>query len=394
MPSDGPTPAADDVSAAVGETVRDDAEGGEPEGNDTVRDDAGGGESEGDETVGDDAGGGEPEGDDSGGGEEEEASSHTLVQDLFNNPASWAVWPAIGILRWALRNTPGEPRRLIYRSLPSLAFKPNEIHSVVLKNDSIDVTLTAPGIASPGSPLPTSDIARIVADYHTPGQGALATWLDGPVDLLMQVLETAQTRSSAAFALATGGRVQSILRAASLVGHTAPLQALPGHRLTERPGAEPEGAAGLAALFVGNPSASGLATLVEAFTGLPARVEEFAGARVRTQRPAAIGGPLMRVLGRYSILPTAAIEVIIEGVGREGARRWALEPRRCASLRLLCERYVGSNGIAIRLFLELDAHNVEACPLENVTLGGMAILGQPAETPEPSDGPVLLPLRA
>ena len=299
------------------------------------------------------------------------------MQDLFENPAHWAIWPAVGILRWALRHTPGEPRRLIYRSLPSLAFKPNEIHGVELKDASVDVTLTAPGIASPGSPLPLADIARIVEDRRPPGRGALSAWLDGPTDLFMQVLETTHMRYSAAFALATGGKVDAVLRAGALAGHTAPLEALPEHRLTGRPGAAPEGATALAALFVGAPSADGLATLIFAFTGLRARVEEFAGARVRTLRPARLGSPLMRVLGRYSTLPTAGIEIIVEG-GGEGARRWARDPHRCASLRLLCERYVGSNGIAIRLFLELDAGNIDRAALGEAVLGGMAVLGRPA----------------
>ena len=358
-------PAADDETSgdgtADGQPVADD----EPAGDGTSDDETA------DETADDD---------------EDDASQHTLVQDLFVNPSRWAIWPAIGILRWALRNTPGEPRRLIYRSLPSLAFKPNEIHSVELKDDSVDVTLTAPGIASPGSPLPLSDIARIVQDMRPPGRGALSAWLDGPTDLFMQVLEATMMRYSAAFALTTGGAVNAVISAANLVGHTAPLQALPEHRLTGQPGAVPEGAAALAALFVGAPSADGLAALVHAFTGLPARVEEFAGARVRTLRPASLGGPVMRVLGRYSTLATAGIEVIVNGGADEGARRWAREPDRCASLRLLCERYVGSDAVSTRLFIELDAGNIDPATFGEAILGGMAVLGAPSEG-------VRLPLR-
>ncbi len=387
-------PVADDETAG-GETADDETAEGEP-----VAD----GETAGGETADDETAEGEPVADgETAGGEtadgkpvddgepddepaddetadeddEEDASQHTLVQDLFVNPARWAIWPAIGILRWALRNTPGEPRRLIYRSLPSLAFKPNEIHSVELKDDSVDVTLTAPGIASPGSPLPLSDIARIVEDMRPPGRGALSAWLDGPADLFMQVLEATMMRYSAAFALTTGGEVNAVLNAANLVGHTAPLQALPEHRLTGHPGAAPEGAAALAALFVGAPSADGLATLIFAFTGLPARVEEFAGARVRTLRPARLGRPVMRVLGRYSTLSTAGIEVIVNGGASESARRWAREPERCASVRLLCERYVGSDAISVRLFIELDAGNIDPATLGETILGGMAVLGPP-----------------
>ena len=361
---------ADDETAGGGETAAD----GEP----ATEEVNGGGETADGETAGGDAPPREEAGDEAGEDDGEDASQHTLVQDLFVNPARWAIWPAVGILRWALRHSPGGPRRLVYRSLPSLAFKPNEIHSVELKNDSVDVTLTAPGIASPGSPLPLADIARIVDDRRPPGRGGLSAWLDGPTDLFMQVLETTQMRYSAAFALTTGGNVNAVVSAANLVGHTAPLQALPEHRLTKRPGATPEGAAALAALFVGAPSADGLATLIFAFTGLPARVEEFAGAPVRTLRPARLGDPLMRVLGSSSILPTAGIEVIVDGGGGEGARRWARDPHRCESLRLLCERYAGSEAMSVRLFIELDAGNIDPATLGEAILGGMAVLGRPS----------------
>lgn len=332
------------------------------------------------------------DGPDSGADGPEEADAaerHALARDLFENPTRWQLWPAVALLRWLLRHQAGQQyRRLIYRSLPSLAFQANEVQSVSLGADSFDVTVTAPGIASPGSPLPLSDIARIVADRRRPGRGgALSAWLDGLTDLFMQIAEDALAQHNAAFALATGGGVHAVWQADCLAGHSAPLRALPGHRLDGDPGAEAEGAVALAAFFVGAPSAHGLAALINAFTGIPARVEEFTGGRVRNLRPATIGAPLMRIMGPYCGMPSAGVEVYLEGGGSERARLWAEDPERCASLRLLCERYLGAAGVAVSIFLEVDGRNAGRATLGESILGGMTVLGESSED-------MRIPLRA
>jgi len=361
----------------------------------TAEADGGGGDAgaAGPRGVGDEAGGGTADAETHGAAgtkpqERDTAETHSLSRDLFRNPTGWQVWPAVALLRWLLRHhNQGRYRRLIYRALPSLAFQGNEIHGVALREDAIELTLTAPGVASPGSPLPLSDIERIVVERRPPGRGALSAWLDGLTDLLMQIAESARARYSTAFALATGGEAYAVRQAANLAGHTAPLRAMPGHRLAAGVGAPPQGAAGLAALFAGAPSAHGLKTLLGAFAGVSARVDEFTGGRVRTLRPALIGGPPLRILGAHCTLPAAGVEVTLEGGGAEAAHLWATEPERCASLRLMCERYIGGGGIAVSLFLELDADNTAPATLGETMLGGMAVLGAPPDN-------VRLPLRA
>ena len=325
------------------------------------------GEAQGDDAAPDEAGGATP--------------SHPLAADLLLDPTRWSLWPAVAILRWLLRESRGKRRGLMYRSAPSLGFPASEVRDVVVGTDGIDLTLTSPGIASPGSPLPTSDIARIVADTYSPGRGALAAWLDGPGDRFMQALEAARSRYSAAFSLATGATGMDALRqTACLVGRSAPLRADPGHRLDEGLWVEPEGAAGLGACFLGHPSARGLAEAAGAFTGLPVRVEEFSGARVRVMRPARLGAPMMRMLGTHCTLSTAGIDVIVDGGTDARARRWAKDPVRRRSLRLLCGRYVANRSISAGLFLDLRSGNTEPATLGESALGGMAVLGHPSTT--------------
>lgn len=308
---------------------------------------------------------------------QEDPGEHSLLADLFDNPASWPLWPAVALLRWMLRNRNRENRfrRLVYRSLPSIAFRSNEIQGVAMGGDAIDLTLTAPGIAAPGSPLPLSDIARIAAESRPPGRGAISAWLDGPTDLFMQVSETARSRHSTAFSLATGGEIHAVRQAARLAGITAPLDAEPEHRLKGQPTLDPAGAIGLAAFFVAAPSARGLEALLTAFTGIPAEVIEFTGKRVRSLRPATMNAPLMRTMGLFCTVPAGGVDVVLDGGGDESARRWAEDPERCASLRLLCERYLGASGVGCDLYLDISATNAKAATLGESMLGGMAVLG-------------------
>ncbi|MCY4305554.1 MAG: type VI secretion system baseplate subunit TssG [Aestuariivita sp.] len=313
---------------------------------------------------------------------------HPLVIDLLLNPTQWEIWPAVAVLRWMISQFPEQRRELFYQSKPSLGFPASEIHDIDLSNESsnLKLTLTAPGLACYGSALPTAYIARIVADTYRPRGGAIAAWLDGFTNRFMQALESAKMLSSAAFALATAGNVPALRRVSDIAGHTAPLRALPSHRLHEEPSSKPSGATGLAAYFLDNPSAVGLIACLRAFTNLSVRVEEFVGAQVRVLRPARIGSPIMRILGMRSEVPAAGINVILDGGKIMSARYWARDSARRRSLRLICSRYIGNPSITVRLFLDLDKDNVDRAKLGESALGGMAILGIPSKL-------IRLPLR-
>ena len=144
-----------------------------------------------------------------GGGEvAASAATHPLAREVLFNPSEWSIWPAVAVLRWMLRTR--RESSIVYRSHPSLTFAASEIKDVAFNANGVELTLSAPGLAAPGTILPTSDIARIVADARAPGGGALALWLDGPGDLFMQLVETSRARHSDAFALATGAAAQSV----------------------------------------------------------------------------------------------------------------------------------------------------------------------------------------
>ena len=147
---------------------------------------------------------------------------HPLVRDLLLHPYRWRIWPAVSILRWLQRRMSNAPR-LVFRSQPSLSFASSEVRDLRLHDDRMDLVLNAPGLAATGSPLPASDIARIIADHYE--GGALGTWLDGPGDRFMHLLEHVQMRSNPAFALVAVGRVEAFALARDLVGRSAPLTA-------------------------------------------------------------------------------------------------------------------------------------------------------------------------
>jgi len=305
-------------------------------------------------------------------------ASHPLAQDLLLNPKRWSVWPAVAVLRWLLRESRGKRRGLVYRSKPSLSFSSAEIEDVLLNAETLDILLTAPGLATWGTALPAVDVARIVADYRPPGRGAMAVWLDGPGDRLMQAVEMAKSRFSASFTLATGGAFAMSMMTAELAGRTAPLKAAPGHRLAGEVEADADGAIALAAYFLGPPSAAGLAALVRAFTGLPARVREFAGTTVRILRPIRFGQPLLRMLGENCEFSASGLEIVIDGGVEESAPRWAKDWIRRNSLHRLCREYIGMPSIAFRIYLDLAPENTEPATLGRTDFGGMAVLGQPS----------------
>ena len=306
--------------------------------------------------------------------EPDDAILHPLAQDLLFNPTSWRIWPAVAILRWILRGA-RRVGNLMYRSKPSLAFDGAEIQDVGLQEDYINLVLSAPGLAAPGSALPLADIAYIIRDMQLNG-GALASWLDGPGDRFMQAVEAAQARNNAAFALATGGRIEALQILADLAGRSAPLTARRGGVLSSN---EPSGALGLAALFIGPVSASGLAALVGAFTSLPVEVEEYTGAETVVLRPARLGGPIGRILGRSCTMPAAGVAVVINGGSEQRSPDWAGNPYRRRSLALLCRAYIGDATPSARIFLDLEPDNIPPAMLGGgMALGGLAVLG-PAE---------------
>lgn len=308
---------------------------------------------------------------------------HPLVSELTLHPYRWRIWPAVAVLRWLQRLLPNAPR-LVFRSHPSLGFAASEVHDLTIDENSIGLVLNTPGLATDGSPLPASDIARIIADRHE--GGALSAWLDGPGDRFMHLLEEAQRRNNAAYALVAGGGVEALALTRDLVGRSAPLNVGPDRSLSAANDEDPEGAVGLAGLFLGPASATGLGGLFTAVTGLPVRVAEFAGAEIATAHPAFMGGPLGLILGMTCELPSAAVDVHIDGGTRQEARAWACAETCRRSLHLLATAYVGAPSPEVRVFLWLDGCNAPAAALDGgAALGGLAVLGA-------SEAPVCLRL--
>ncbi len=307
-----------------------------------------------------------------------EAMSHPLVQDLLLNPAKWRIWPALAVLRWLLRRSSGGARSIMFRSKPSLNFPTSEIDDVAIDGGRIELTLNAPGLAATGTPLPTADIERIIHDRRD--GGGLGYWLDGTGDRFMHALEAAFARNNAEFALATGGRIEALNAVSSVVGKSAPLAAQKGGVLADTERHEPLGAVGLCALFLGPVSASGLVAVMRAFTELPVRITEFAGAKVLTLRPARLGRRIGNILGAQCWVPAAGIEIQINGGHNPEALQWARDPVRRSALRMLAVAYIGSTQPAARLYLRLEPGNVPPAAFDGGTvLGGLAVLGNPSE---------------
>lgn len=312
--------------------------------------------------------------------------NHPLVHDLLINPTRWRLWPAIAVLRWVQRRMQPSSARIVFRSQPSLSFATSEIHDVAIRQDRIELILNAAGLASAGSPLPTSDIARIIADKRA--GGALSDWLDGPADRFIHVLESVLVQNAPAYSLMTGDKIEAFMIASRIVGRSTPLSAASGGRLYGSPGLEPEGAIGLAGLFLGPTSAAGLKGVVEAFTGLPTRIEEFTGATVPTARPARLGRPFGLMLGAACQLPAAGVEIHLQGGADPAAKDWARDPERRASLHILATAYIGSPTPAASRFLWLDGDIVPPAALDGgAALGGLSVLGKTSDA-------VRLPLAA
>ena len=300
---------------------------------------------------------------------------HPLVQDLLLNPSRWRIWPAVAVLRWMLRKVPRERRRLVFRSEPTLAFPASEISDIVVGANNAELFQTALGLTGPGSPLPATDVDRIVKDYRR--NGALALWLDGPSDRFLHAVEAAQAHNNAAFSVATGDEIQALRLVCKMAGYASPFAAEPGGRLAAiGPGKAPT-AAGLAAPFLTPPTAGGMRELFQAFTALPTTVTEFAGDRLRVFQPARLGGPTKAILGTTCYCPAAAVEVEIDGGSNPGARKWAQDHFRREALHLLAGTYVGTSPPSVRIYLRLDPDNAPPADLGgNSALGGLAVLGR------------------
>lgn len=315
----------------------------------------------------------------------ESSFDHPLMRSLLNEPTKWRIWPAIAAIRWLLSSA-GSDIKAVYKSHPSLAFQPSEIVDLKLTDKRFEIILAAPGLATIGSALPYSDIDRIIRDQRE--KGALNIWLDGFVNRLMHILEESQTIHNAAYALATSSNLVMFQVINNLAGRSAPLSAETGGRLISSLKTNQGGSIGFIRAFVHTPSASGISSLITAFTNLPVTIKEFTGARIEISEPACLGKELRAVLGSYCYLPTAGFRVTIEGGSNPEARAWAQDPIKRQSLLLLVSSYVGNNSPQGKIFLRLNADNIPPAGFDDETsLGGMALLGK-------ADKSMLIPIVA
>ena len=307
------------------------------------------------------------------------ALRHPLVQDLLLNPSRWRLWPAMAIIRWLQGQTRRNRIRIVYRTRPSLSFPASEIADIhFVRPNELQVVVNALGLANAGSALPSADVARVIADHRS--GGGLATWLDMVADRMLHAAETSVARSASPFACAMGGFPEADSVLPSIVGHDGVLaeSSLDGLSLSRRAGARRLTALG--ALFLGAPTAHGLARAFEGFTSLHARVIEFTGAPLDVSRPARLGAGFGRVLGSRRIVPEAGVTVRLnDGPTCEDALGWAADPVRIRSLYQLARAYIGdpSPEPSIELIVRTD----ELSPLEpgarNALLGGCAMLNLP-----------------
>ena len=304
--------------------------------------------------------------------DEADAFHHSLVVDLMLNPARWKIWPAIAILRWLQAQLPAEGRlNIVFCSLPSLSFAPSEIHDIGFRDGRLEVVLNVLGVASSGSPLPSSDVARIIEDMRR--GGAIAAWLDALTDRFAHVAESAMLQHSGSFSAVRGEEIEAMGAVVSVVGHDAPLSSDPDGSYYANHSGPPRGALSLAGLFLGPPSSAGLSTAMSGVTGLQVRVREFAGGRIQVARPARLGHRMGAILGRWCDSVASGVEVVLEaGDDADAALVWARDPVRLESLHHLAASYVGSPSPEVRIELEIDAAKVPGSALgEDARLGGL-----------------------
>ncbi|MXY52867.1 MAG: type VI secretion system baseplate subunit TssG [Gammaproteobacteria bacterium] len=304
--------------------------------------------------------------------DEDAMPDHSLTRDFLLDPSGWPIWPAVAMLRRIMRRTPSA-NRLVYRSKPSLSFSTTEVVDVGVDDDSFSLVLASPGLAAPGSALPLSDVARIVNDMDRPGGGAISYWMDGLVDRLMQAVEVAESRTNAAFALATGGRLEVLDNVLEIAGHSAPLRTGADGVLREQSSAGAP-VPGLARMFIGEATAAGLQSLVAGYTELDVVVEEFVPVDMSVARPQRIGAAMDRSpIGREGEV-AAGVNVILDGTAAAEAAQWVREPDRAAALSLLCASYVGAAAPRIFLFVDLAPEHIPPAALDGGTAFGRAAL--------------------
>ena len=307
------------------------------------------------------------------------ALQHPLVQDLLLNPTRWRLWPAMAILRWLQRHMRRNRIRVVYRTRPTLSFPASEIADIYfVRPDALQIVVNALGLANAGSALPSADIARIIADYRS--GGALAVWLDMVADRMLHAAEASVAQSVSPFACAMGRFPEADSVLPSVVGHDGVLAESSAHGLARSRGAGPRHLTALGALFLGVPTAHGLARAFEAFTSLHARVIEFTGAPLEVSRPARLGAGFGRVLGSRRVVAEAGVTVRLnDGPTCEDAVAWASNPLRIRSLHELARTYIGDSSPEPSI--ELVVRTDELSPLvpgsRNALLGGCAMLNLP-----------------
>ena len=307
------------------------------------------------------------------------ALRHPLVQDLLLNPTRWRLWPAMAIVRWLQRQMRTNRIRVVYRTRPTLSFPASEIADISFKGpDELHIVVNALGLANAGSALPSADVARIIADYRA--GGALAMWLDMVADRMLHVAEASVEQSASPFACAIGGSPEADSVLPALVGHDGVLSESPASGLSpsRRPGARQLTALG--ALFLGIPTAHGLARAFEGFTSLRARVIEFTGAALDVARPARLGAGFGRVLGSRRFVEEAGVTVRLnDGPECEDAVAWASDPVRIRSLHELARTYIGdpSPTATIELVVRTGELSAVAPGSANALLGACAMLNLP-----------------
>ena len=307
------------------------------------------------------------------------ALRHPLVQDLLLNPSRWRLWPAMAILRWLQRQMRENRIRIVYRTRPSLSFPASEIADIYfVRPNELQIVVNALGLANAGSALPSADVARVIADHRS--GGGLALWLDMVADRMLHAAETSVARSASPFACAMGGFPEADSVLPSIVGHDGVLAESRFDGLSPSSGAGARRLTALGALFLGIPTAHGLARAFEGFTSLHARVIEFTGAPLDVSRPARLGAGLGRVLGSRRIVPEAGVTVRLnDGPKCEDAVAWASDPVRIRSLHELARAYIGDPSPEPSI--ELVVRTEELSPLEpgarNALLGGCAMLNLP-----------------
>lgn len=306
-------------------------------------------------------------------------TDHPLAQDLFLHPTRWRLWPAVAVLRWLQGKMRSHHVKIAYRGRATLSFSPCEIADINLQRPArIEIVVNALGIASPGTGLPGADVSRIIADDRS--TGALARWLDMIADRMLHAAEASMSRSNRAFACARGDDSEARRTLTALVGHDAVLAEHPEHGLVPMgtPGARRLDA--LAAIFVGQPSAHGLARIFEAYTGLHTRVTEHTPDTIDVARPARLGAPMRRILGAKRRIDEAGVTLRMNDAERcEEATRWTSDRTSIQSLYRLAAAYIADARPRARIEVAVPAHTVRPARLgtENARLGANAMLNIP-----------------